>query len=531
MGTAPAYCCSSCAREDAAQSRAEVEHCHPKEDVGSPFPAKRKVPRSPDVFALVDLCSKPLHESISPRELSTEGSPRPTDALTCQVVDSPYPLGPWDSIEGTTSCVGDADDEDWQVVGRDGGARGQREMTAASDGERSSPVSSWAVCRHDGAWVRQLMDDASAAIGKLEYASLVQGRPRGDWIELSDQPGFVNITSKGLELLRPAPIARWHVVWHDGVNVREHMDADARVLRILKSGSVVNGRARGDWVQLTEQVGSQSEVQGFVRHTTVAGQLLLERTEEDPLERSRLCDGHAAQGASMAGIATAGGVSDALQADTADALPPGVEEWEVVWREGGVRVRRDMDVASDELRICVCGTKVRGMRRGDWLELHGSEGFMSIRNGAHALLRLASELGQACDWLVVWPEGVRIRSAMDCDALSYGIRAGGAIVRGISRPDDWVELSREPGFMRSANGTLELLRPVPDAGSWGKWRVAWVEGVHLRKTMVDDAEVLRVLPHGAILRGRRRGTWLELEEVGCAKIATATGDALLSPAA
>lgn len=42
-------------------------------------------------------------------------------------------------------------------------------------------------------------------------------------------------------------------------------------------------------------------------------------------------------------------------------------------------------------------------------------------------------------------------------------------------------------------------------------------------------QIVRVLPCGALVRGRRRGVWLELDEVGCAKLVTAAGEAARPP--
>lgn len=145
--------------------------------------------------------------------------------------------------------------------------------------EESKASGPWVVAWPQGVYIRCAKHTAADVFGKLDSGSLVYAVRCGEWLELTDRPGFMLSTVDGLDLLRPAPAVTWQVAWKDGVNVRAAMDTESQVTRVLKYRDVVEARDRGGWLELTEQ-------HGFARHVTLSGLVLFERCDRSQATES-----------------------------------------------------------------------------------------------------------------------------------------------------------------------------------------------------------------------------------------------------
>ena len=54
--------------------------------------------------------------------------------------------------------------------------------------------------------------------------------------------------------------------------------------------------------------------------------------------------------------------------------------WQCMW-QGGLRIQRAKDIASDQMGLLNTGDRVQGRREGDWLALLDASGYSLIAQG------------------------------------------------------------------------------------------------------------------------------------------------------
>jgi len=211
---------------------------------------------------------------------------------------------------------------------------------ASSTDEVISKSESWEVIWQDSVHVRKAADRLSDSLGTKAVGSVVRGSQQGNWLALSEEPGFMLIgdaTYQLLQKVRPqgresqqadAASELWQVIWQDSVHVREAADRSTQSLGIKDQGCVVRGCQQGSWVALSDEPGF----------------MLISDGDCELLRRF---------------------------------VPSKTERWEVVWPDG-VHVRSACDRRAQSLGIRERSSTVSGCQVGEWLVLANEPGFMLI---------------------------------------------------------------------------------------------------------------------------------------------------------
>lgn len=108
---------------------------------------------------------------------------------------------------------------------------------------------------------------------------LVRGKRHGDWVVLTDEPGFMRIEAvgSGIQVLEKleAKVCAWKVAFEPSVPVHSDRSSSSTVLTAKRPGAIVRGAQDGNWFVLVDEP-------GFMQMTDEAtGCTLLEKTQNE----------------------------------------------------------------------------------------------------------------------------------------------------------------------------------------------------------------------------------------------------------